>query len=112
MPAVSTVPVMSVSVGLLLVIVKVNAPSSARLLSSIDSTAVSLFTIVPKPLASPLVKVARVASVAPPNFASVRVTLKVSSSSTMLSSLTVTVTVSLRSALSPVIVKVAPTIAV
>ncbi len=59
MSAVATVPVMSVSVGLLLVIVKVNVPSSSTLISLIDKMAVSLFSIVPKPLASPPVKVAR-----------------------------------------------------
>ncbi len=80
------------------------------LTSLIDSTAVSLLTIVPSPLASP--RVARVPSVAPPNKTLLRLTLKSSSSSTMLSSLTVTVTVSLVSSESPLIVNVAPLIAV
>ncbi len=103
---------MSVSVGLLLVTVKMKVPCSARLTSLIDRMAVSLFSIVPRPLASPPVKVARLSSVEPPNKALLRLTLKSSLSSTMLSSATVTVIVSLVATESPLIVKVAPLIAV
>ena len=73
------------------VIVNVNVPFSATLMSFTLRLAVSSLVIVPLPWLSPMTM--RVASVAPLNFASDRFTTNVSSLSTRESLLTVTVTV-------------------
>ena len=59
--------------------------------SLMEIIAVSSFSIVPRPVPSPITT--RVASVAPSNFGSLRLTLKVSSISTSVSPVTATVTV-------------------